>query len=181
MFKFKRIWIPVVALGIISTGVFYAKNSINTTDKKILTAATITNPTIQKSEIHKGITDVKTNIPYTIKTPTEKIDDLNLVDMKSDKHKFKDKDIHMAYSFYKGKNNNTELTIQQVDSTEKNPLIDNSSEKIKLSDDTDAWISDQMNGKGYIHVIFTKNGENFDVMGFDLSKDRLISIAESLK
>ncbi|MFT8312873.1 MAG: hypothetical protein ABF633_01310 [Clostridium sp.] len=178
MFKFKKVLIPVVALGIVFTVAFYGKSSVKTTNEKVLTTA---NTTIQKPEIHKGIAGAKANTPYSIKAPTAKIDDLKLVNMKSDKHTFKNKDVHIAYSFYKGNNNDEELTIQQVDSTEKNPLIDTSNEKIKLSDGTDAWISDEMNGKGYIHVLFTRNGQNFDVMGFDLSKDRLISIADSLK
>lgn len=180
MIKLKTILIPVIALGIVFSGAAYKIISVRALEGKIAPGPSQT-VAIPKSEIHKGIEEVKANTPYKIKHPTVKIDDLKLVDTNSDKHTSQNKDIHVVYSFYKG-DSNKELMIQQVDTTAKNPLTEETSgvQQIKLSDGTNAWVYDPSNGVGYIHIIFIKDNQSFDVMGSGLGKDRLINIASSL-
>lgn len=182
MIKFKKMVLPSIALVIISFSLFmnYKKSNIIDAKQKLFTSSTPQKIATEKPIIHKGINEVKSNIPYSIKSPTANIDDLKLVNMQSDEHTYKNKKIHISYSFYKG-DNNKQLTIQQADTIENNPIADNSTEKIKLDDGTIASISDECNGKGFIHIIFSKDGKNYDVMGLNLDKERLINIANSLK
>ncbi|MDP4144958.1 MAG: hypothetical protein Q8936_10835 [Bacillota bacterium] len=187
MLKLKKVLVPVIALGLVFSGISYKIISVKaagngaTNSTHVVTAGETHKLTIaNKPELHKGIQDTKANTPYKIKTPTVKMDDLKLVDMNSDKHPGQGKDIHIAYSIYKSDDGNKDLVIQQADTTEKNPLTDQSSEQIKLNDGTKAWIYDPSNGLGYIHVIFIKDGQTFDVMGSNLGKNRIIDIANSL-
>jgi hypothetical protein len=196
MINLKRIVVPLLTIGILaSISILNNQKNLNSIKNTSIESSVIVNSSQQtnnqnvltdkvnapiiKSEVFEGEEKVKANTPYKIKVPTAKLEDLKLVQMKSDKHSYKNYVISVVTAIYKSESK--DLIIQQANTDDNNPLTDNNCEDIKLNDGTDAWVNDTMDGKGAIHIIFKKDGFNYDVCGYNLGRNKLIEIAESLK